>query len=420
MITENYLRNTMIKQLSDAAELMDLPSEIYNIIIKPANKIVINFPVKLDDGIVKVLTGYRVQHNNILGPFKGGLRFHQSVEIDDISAFATLMTMKYALVGIPFGGAMGGIKFNPSKFTFHEVEQITRRFTFGLGNNIGPYYDILSPDVNTNSQVMAWILDTFLMMMPPTRRSCLTHVVTGKPVMLGGTYGYAKAVAQGIVFLIRKWVEEHKLKLSNTSYVIQGFGNVGSWTSRLLKKLGAKLVAVENVTGSIYSPDGIDPDDLLLHIAGYKKLSYYPGVKKIDHNAFLNIDADIFILAALENQINSENAHLLNVSLIAEGANHPITADGFSILYNKGIDIIPDILCNSGGAIISNFEWLQNEHSEVWEVTEMYNKLIKIIERAYDKVIEAMNKYNTDPKTAAYIVALSRLNNVYSKRGIFP
>jgi glutamate dehydrogenase (NAD(P)+) len=414
------LYENVIRQFNRAAELMELDPDIRKILMATANEIIVHFPVKMDDSRIEMFTGYRVQHNNVLGPFKGGLRFHPLVDIDEVRALATWMTWKSAIVNIPFGGAKGGIHFNPAKYTMTELERITRRFTFALGNNIGPEYDIPAPDVNTNSQIMAWILDTYLSTMPPLERQRCIHVVTGKPIESGGSFGRDKATGQGVVFTIEEWAKDSEFSLDGATYIVQGFGNVGSWAARLMKSHGSKLVGVEDVTGAIFNPDGIDPDELTDYVRNHGGVFDYPNSESINHEAFLSTKADIFIPAALENQITADSAPLLNVKLVAEGANGPTDSNGDMILQSKGIDVIPDILCNSGGVIVSYFEWLQNKRSEFWELEEVDCKLHKKIVNAYKRVRDTARDLDTDWRTAAYIVALSRLEMVYKERGIFP
>lgn len=410
----------VIRQFNKAAELMKLDANIRKILAMTANEIVVNFPVKMDDGRIEMFTGYRVQHNNVLGPFKGGLRFHPSVEINEVRALAAWMTWKTAIADIPFGGAKGGIQIDPSQYSMAELERISRRFTFALGSNIGPEYDIPAPDVNTNAQIMAWILDTYLQTMPPHERQGYTHVVTGKPLESGGSLGREKATGQGVVFMIEEWAKDHHFALDKATYMVQGFGNVGSWSARLLKPHGAKLMAVEDATGTIFHPEGIDPEALAQYVKEHGGVRDYPHAKAIDHQTFMTMKVDIFIPAAMENQINAVTAPLLNVRLVAEGANGPTEPEGDLVLQKKGIDVLPDILCNSGGVIVSYFEWLQNKRSEFWEIEEVDRKLHKKIVSAYERVREAAQKFRTDWRTAAYIVALARLETVYKERGIFP
>ena len=414
------LYENVIKQLEKAKEVIHCDKDICEILSGTMNELVVHFPVKMNDGRIKMLTGYRVQHNNALGPYKGGLRFHPMVDIDEVRALATLMTWKTALVNIPFGGAKGGIQFDPSDFSPEEIERITRRFTYALGNNIGPEYDIPAPDVNTNPQIMAWILDTYMSTMTPTERNRCLHVVTGKPLESGGSQGRNKATGQGIVFLIEQWAQDHGFDLNRATYIVQGFGNVGSWAARLMKEHGAKLIAVEDVTGAIEKQDGIDPDDLAEYVKKTGGVSGYSKADPTDHETFFRTKADIFVPAALENQITGETAEILNVKLVAEGANGPTEPEGDQVLRRRKIDVIPDILCNTGGVIVSYFEWLQNKRSEFWEIEEIDSKLKKIIVRAYERVRNEAERYQVDMRTAAQIVAINRLEMVYKERGIYP
>jgi glutamate dehydrogenase (NAD(P)+) len=420
MIKETSLCGFVAKNVNKAADYIGSDQNIRKILERTTNEIVVNFPVKMDDDRIEMFTGYRVQHNDVLGPFQGGLRFHQGIGIDEVRALARCMTYKAALVDLPLGGASGGIQFDPSKYTLKEVERITRRFTFALGDNIGPEYDIPSLDVNTNPQIMAWILDTYLSTMSPRKRLACIHVVTGKPVESGGSLGRNKATGEGVAFLIEQWAKDKGFNLDGVTYIVQGFGNVGSWTARLLKSSGLKLVAVEDFTGAIFNSEGIDPDQLSKHVRMNRAVKGYPNSKPIDHNSFLSTEADLFIPCALENQITADTAPLLNVKLVAEGANSPTDPEGDAILQKKGIDVIPDILCNAGGVIVSYFEWLQNKRSEFWDLEEVDGKLHKKIVDAYVRVRNAAKKYGADWRTAAYIVALLRLETVYKERGIFP
>jgi glutamate dehydrogenase (NAD(P)+) len=408
------------KQFNKAADLMGLDPEIRKIMPHTTNEIQVNFPVVMDDGHVEVFTGYRVQHNTALGPYKGGVRYHPAVDIDEVRALAAWMTWKTAVADIPFGGAKGGIQIDPSRYSDAELERITRRFTFALGSNIGPDYDIPAPDVNTNAQIMAWMMDTYVQTMPPFERNRNVHVVTGKPVELGGSLGRDKATGQGVVFTIEQWAKEQNFDLNNATYIVQGFGNVGSWAARLLKPYGPQLIAVEDSTGAISNPEGIDPDELTEHVAEHGGVYGYSKPEAIDHQAFLRTQADIFIPAALENQITAETAPLLDVRLIAEGANGPTDPEGDIILQEKGTALLPDILCNAGGVIVSYFEWLQNKRNEFWRLEEVDTKLHRFMLSAYERVRDAAEEFETDWRTAAYIVALRRLEYVYKERGIFP
>lgn len=414
------LYESVIVQFNRAADLMGLNPNIRKILARPTNEIAVNFPVRMDDSRVEMFTGYRVQHNNALGPFKGGLRYHPSVDIDEVRALAAWMTWKTALTDVPFGGAKGGIQCEPWRHSQEELQRITRRFTFALGDNIGPEYDIPAPDMNTNAQIMAWILDTYLSTVPPHQRQGCTHVVTGKPLVSGGSQGREKATGQGIVFLIEEWARENGLALDRMTYFVQGFGNVGSWAARLLKPTGATLLAVEDHTGAVAAERGIDPDELAAYVRQNGSIRGYPGAEPIDHQTFMKTRAAVFIPAAMSSQITAETAPWLNVRLVAEGANGPTDPEGDAALGQRGIDCIPDFLCNAGGVIVSYFEWLQNKRSEFWDLEEVDAKLRKKITRAYRLVSDKMRDLSTDRRTAAYVVALSHIETVYNERGIFP
>ncbi len=414
------LHQNVSEQFDKAVRIMKLDPDISKILSSANNEIIVHFPVKMDDGHIRIFTGYRVQHNNILGPYKGGLRYHHQVNIDEVRALASWMTWKGAINRIPFGGAKGGIQINPSDFSQSELERITRRFTFSLGPNIGPEYDIPAPDMNTNAQIMAWILDTYLTTVPPSERHRSMHVVTGKPVESGGSLGRNKATGQGVVLTIMKWADDRNIDISNLRFFVQGFGNVGSWTAKLLCEEGAVLIGVEDIGGAIYSEDGIDPLELEKHILLTGNIQDFTNAAALSHEDFLSLDADVFIPAAIENQISAETAPMLNVRMVAEAANGPTDPEGDRILESRGIEIIPDILCNSGGVVVSYFEWLQNKRSESWELEEVDTKLKKKIISSYERVEEKRFFYETDRRTAAYIVALEYLDKVYKERGIYP
>lgn len=420
MADKPSIYRNVTRRFNRAADLVGLDPDVRKILLETTNEITVSFPVRMDDGRIEMFTGYRVQHNNALGPFKGGLRYHPAVDIDEVRALAAWMTWKTAIANIPLGGAKGGIQLDPSAYSSRELERITRRFTFALGSNIGPDYDIPAPDVNTNPQIMAWILDTYLSTLRPQERNRSLHVVTGKPVELGGSVGRDKATGQGIVFLIEQWAQDNDFDLSEATYFVQGYGNVGAWTARLMQALGATLVAVEDVSGAITSPDGIDAEALAAHVREHGTIAGYPGAAPVDHAAFMSTEADIFVPAALENQITAETAPLLNAVLVAEGANGPTDLAGDRILREKGIEILPDVLCNAGGVIVSYFEWLQNKRSEFWDLDQVDTKLHRIMTDAYGRVHEAAEAYGVDWRVAAYVVALARLEKVYTGRGIFP
>ncbi len=414
------LYETVILQFNRAADALQLDPDVRKILTMAKNEIMVNFPVRMDSGHIEMFTGYRVQHNDALGPFKGGLRYHPDVDLDEVRALAAWMTWKCAITGVPFGGAKGGIRFDPSKCSRGELERITRRFVFALGDNIGPEYDIPAPDMNTNAQIMAWILDTYVSTIPQHDRQRNIHVVTGKPVEAGGSVGRDKATGQGVFFTVQKWAQDRKLSLNDLTFMVQGFGNVGSWTARLLVQQGAKLVAVEDVTGALRNMKGLDPEALLGYARVHGGVRGYPGGEPVEHRAFLETPADIFVPAALQNQITAETAPWLGVRVVIEAANGPTDPEGEVILKQRGIDIVPDILCNAGGVIVSYFEWLQNKRSEFWDLDEVDTKLRKRITAAFDGIRDTARERNVDWRTAGYMIALSRLEKVYKERGVFP
>lgn len=411
----------VMHEFNKAADVMNLDLGVRKILATTQNEIVVHFPVKMDDGSIEVFTGYRVQHNNALGPYKGGLRYHPTVDIDAARALATWMTWKTALAGLPYGGGKGGIQLDPKKYSKAELERITRRFTYALGDNIGPDYDIPAPDVNTNAQIMAWIADTFSSNKAPSQRFSNFHVVTGKPVVSGGLDGRDRATGFGVVTTIQKWADLNDVNLNGKTYIVQGFGNVGYWAAHFMHEKGAKLVGVQDHSGTIHNFDGINPEDLLAYaksnqggIVGYEQADTYP---KED---FFGMDCDILIPAALGNQITVDNADSIKAKLIAEGANGPTDSAAEEILLEKGIQVIPDILCNGGGVIGSYFEWLQNRRSEIWKIEDVLDKLKDKVETSFDNVVRVANRFETDWRTAAYIVALERLEQTYKERGVFP
>ena len=417
---QGMLENVM-RQFNHAADIINLNSNIRKILSITNNELLIHFPVKMDNGDVEVFTGYRVQHNNALGPYKGGLRYHPTVDIDAAKALAMWMTWKTSLAGLPYGGAKGGIQIDPSKYSTAELERITRRFTYALGDNIGPEHDIPAPDVNTNSQTMAWIVDTYMSTKSPAERSKNQHVVTGKPLGSGGSEGRDRATGYGVFLNIKYWAEKKKVDLKNKRFIVQGFGNVGYWTAYFLENEGAKLVGVQDAYGSITNSDGIEVSKLYQYMQGNKgSIVGYDNAQVVEKDHFFELDCDICIPAALGNQITAENATKIKAFLIAEGANGPTDVEGEEILLKNGVGIIPDILCNSGGVIGSYFEWLQNRNGELWQLEEVLAKLEKKMKEVFEKVYETAENRDGDMRTAAYIIAIERIEKAYVQRGIFP
>ena len=414
------LYQVAVNQWQRAAKAMKLDSDVYAILSQPKNELMINFPVRMDNGEYRVFKGYRVQHNNILGPYKGGVRYHPDVHIDEVKALATWMTFKCALVDLPFGGAKGGIQFDPKQQSNDELMRITRRFTHALGGNIGPEYDIPAPDVGTNAQTMVWMMDTYLNATAAHDRFAVRHVVTGKTITCGGSLGRDKATGQGVTYCVEEWARAKKVDLKKATMIVQGYGNVGSHAAQLLAAKGVLLLAVADHTGAIWSKNGIDTVALKRHCDEKGGVAGFANAEKIPISQFWTVKADVCIPAALENQVTEENAGGMQVKLLAEGANGPTTPGAEEMLMEKGVDIIPDILCNSGGVTVSYFEWVQNKKSEKWELEEVDRKLESIIKRAYRQTADASVERKIDYRTAAYVVALQRIQRAYRERGIFP
>lgn len=413
--------DVVMEQFNHAADVMNLEPGVRKILSKTNSEIVVHFPVRLDSGKIEVFTGYRVQHNNALGPYKGGLRYHSTVDIDAARALAIWMTWKTSLAGLPFGGAKGGIHLNPKEYSKGELERITRRFTYALGDNIGPDLDIPAPDVNTNPQIMAWIADTFSSTKSPTTRFANLHVVTGKPVGAGGLAGRDRATGFGVVATLKAWSKLTNNPLKGMRFIVQGFGNVGYWTAHFLLKEGATLIAVQDATATLHNEKGIDPEALNMHSeANGRNVKGFKGAEEMDPAKFWGLNCDIVVPAALGNQITQENAGSIKAKVVAEGANGPTNTHGEQILTKNGVHIIPDILCNSGGVIGSYYEWLQNKRAEVWKIEEVLEMIQDKISTSFEQVVETAKEFKVDWRTSAYIVALRRLETTYMERGIFP
>lgn len=413
--------DNVMRQFNSIADSIKLDKNIRKILEATTNEIVVHFPVKLDNGDVKVFTGYRVQHNNALGPYKGGLRYHPTLDINDAKALAMWMTWKTSLAGLPYGGAKGGIQLNPRDYSVAELERISRRFTYALGDNIGPEYDIPAPDVNTNEQTMAWIADTYMSTKPTAQRSVNKHVVTGKPVGTGGLEGRDRSTGFGVYLTIKLWYQSRKETIKGKTFILQGFGNVGYWASHFLTLDGAILLAVQDAHATLYNKNGIDVEYLRAHSTSQQgSIKGFSSAFEIPAEDFMSLPCDILIPAALGNQITANNAHSIRAELVAEGANGPTDVDGERILLNNNIAVIPDILCNSGGVIGSYFEWLQNRNGEIWTMEEVMDKLERKLTEVFKKVSKIAEGQDIDWRSAAYILAISRIETAYKQRGIFP
>jgi len=406
--------------LDEAARHVGLPEHIREMLQQPKNELIVHFPVRMDDGRMKLFKGYRIQHNNLLGPYKGGLRFHHTVSLDDLKALASMMTWKCALMNIPFGGAKGGVKVDTRGLSTDELMRVARRFTHALGNNIGPYSDIPAPDVGTNAQVMVWVMDTYMNSVDHSMKNAQRAVVTGKTVTCGGSFGRAQATSLGVVHCIEEWAKDNRFDLEGKTAIIQGYGNVGSNAALLLSKLGVATIAVGDHSGYMRSGEGFNAHKLAQYVRENRAIAGYPAGEEISREDFFATKADIFVPAALENQVGEVEAQALDVKLIAEGANGPLNPQGERILKERGIPVIPDVLANSGGVTVSYYEWVQNLRSESWEEAEVLEKLSKAMRHHYKRTMFYASENGVDPRIAAYCLALENLKQAYEERGIFP
>jgi glutamate dehydrogenase (NAD(P)+) len=403
-----------------AAELTRVPRHVKEILAEPKNELIVHFPVRMDNGENRVFQGYRIQHNNVMGPYKGGIRYHEEVELDELKALATQMTWKCALLGLPFGGAKGGIKFNPRDHSQEELRRITRRFTHALGSNIGPAHDIPAPDMGTNAQTMVWMMDTYINTGPTYEKSDQRAVVTGKTINAGGSEGREIATGQGVVHCIKEWAREARFDLEGATAIIQGLGNVGSNTALLLSKLGVSTIAIGDHSGYLRNDEGFNTHKVQEYVRAHGSIDGYPRGQKIAREEFFETKADLFVPAALENQVGAGEALKLDVKLVAEGANGPINPEGEAVLTDRAIPVIPDILANAGGVTVSYYEWVQNRNSEHWDIEEVQRRLLHMMRRAYQRTMFYATEKNVDPRIAAYALALESLATSYEERGIFP
>jgi glutamate dehydrogenase (NAD(P)+) len=403
-------------QFDLAAERLNLDPGLRKVLREPRREFTVHFPVTMDDGSVQVFTGYRVQHNLGRGPAKGGLRYHQDVTIDEVKALAMWMTWKCAVVGIPFGGGKGGVQVDPKKLSKRELEGLTRRFATELSVLIGPEKDIPAPDVNTNAQVMAWIMDTYSMHQGYT----VPGVVTGKPISLGGSEGRNEATARGTVFCIEEAAPRLGMDLVGATVAVQGFGNAGAIAARLLSELGVKVIAVSDSTAGIHAPDGLDIKAVNRWKAEHGTVKGFPGARDITNAELLALECDILLPAALENQIHAGNARQVKCRMVAEAANGPTNPDADRILEERGIFVIPDILCNAGGVTVSYFEWVQDLNRDHWSEAIVNEKLREIMVKAFEEVYAMHQDAHCDMRTAAYLVAVDRVASATALRGLYP
>ncbi len=403
-------------QFDHAAERLDLDQGLRRVLRVPKRELTVNFPVTMDDGHVEVFTGYRVQHNVARGPAKGGIRYHQDVTLDEVRALSMWMTWKCAVVNIPYGGGKGGVIVDPKKLSIRELEGLTRRYATEISPLIGPDRDIPAPDVNTNAQTMAWIMDTFSMHHGYT----ISGVVTGKPIAVGGSLGRNEATARGAVFTLIQASKKRNIPLAGARVAIQGYGNAGSIAAQLLAAEGSTIIAVSDSTGGIYNPAGLDPSKVNAWKAEHNTVVGFPGSEEISNSALLELDCEILVPAALENQITQANAPRIKAKIVAEAANGPTTPEADAILHERGIFLIPDILCNAGGVTVSYFEWVQDMQSFFWTEERINESLKGIMDRAFDSVYEMSDVHEVDMRTAAYMVAVARVAEATQLRGLYP
>ena len=413
---KDNLYSTVLRQLDEAAEQMNLDPDIHTILRYPKRSLIVSIPVRMDDGSIKVFTGFRVQHNITRGPAKGGIRYHPNVTLDEIKALAMLMTWKCAVVGIPYGGAKGGIVCDPKKLSSSEIERLTRRYVTEIISIIGPEKDIPAPDINTDSQVMAWIMDTYSM----DKGYSVPGVVTGKPISIGGSQGRDVATSRGVMYTIFNTAKALGFDPLEKRFVIQGYGNVGENLAHLLSQEGCRIIAVSDIEGGIYNPQGLDPVKVSEVRRKAGSVANFKEAERITNEELLSLDCDILVPAAIENQITEKNADDIKAKVIVEAANGPTTPEADKILEDRGVFLVPDILANAGGVVVSYFEWVQGLQFYFWSEREVNLKLRDIMSKAFDKVYSISQERGITMRKAAYIVAVGRVAEATRIRGLYP
>jgi glutamate dehydrogenase (NAD(P)+) len=405
-----------LHQLEIVAEHLNLDPGLHEVLKYSQRELTVHFPVKMDNGVTRVFTGYRVQHNLARGPAKGGIRYSPKTDIDEVRALAMWMTWKCAIVNIPFGGAKGGVLCDPKALSMGELERMTRRYTSEIDLLISPETDIPAPDMGTNAQVMAWIMDTYSM----HRGHTFPAVVTGKPVAIGGSEGRVDATGRGVYIVAREAAKQLGFDIEGATVAIQGFGNVGGMAAKIFHEKGAKVVAVCDAMGGLYNPNGLDVPSLLECANKDGTLTTHRGGEPISSEELLELDVDILVPAALENQITASNAKRVQAKIVVEGANGPTTPAADRILYDKGIFMVPDVLANAGGVIVSYFEWVQDLQNFFWAENEVNNRMEQIMLRAYNDVVDVARRDKIDMRTAAYVIGVKRVADATTLRGIYP
>ncbi|MFN8058255.1 MAG: Glu/Leu/Phe/Val dehydrogenase [Vicinamibacterales bacterium] len=415
MNAQGSIFGAMLQEFDGAARILGLDPGVWKILTQPRRQIIVSCPVLMDSGDIEVFTGYRVQYNIALGPAKGGIRYHPDVSLDEVKALAAWMTWKCAVAGLPFGGGKGGIICDPSKMSQREIESLTRRYVAEIIDAIGPEKDIPAPDVNTNAQVMAWVMDTYSMHVG----QATTAVVTGKPLEMGGSLGRREATGRGVMIVTREAAAHLGLDLSRCRVAVQGFGNVGSISAELLSQQGARVTAVTDHLGGVYNDKGLDVPALLRHAAEKRTVAGFPGGTPLTNDQLFESPCEILIPAALENQITMQNAPKISAKIVAEGANGPTTPEAGAYLHDKGVFVIPDILANAGGVTVSYFEWVQDRHGYFWEESLVNTRLEAKMVESFNNVLRASQQYKVDMRTAAYVVAINRVATVTRMRGMY-
>jgi glutamate dehydrogenase (NAD(P)+) len=417
---EHNLYFRTIGSVLEAANALDVPHRLKLILTQPKNEIMVHCPVEMDDGSWQLFKGYRVQHNNVLGPYKGGIRYHPEVKLDEVKTLALLMTMKCALARLPFGGAKGALRIDPRAVSKDELMRVTRRLTAALGDNIGPDYDIPAPDVGTDCQVMAWMADTYINFAESSSKVIARGVVTGKPLEFGGSAGRDKATGQGLVYVLDALLPGMNIELSKVSCSLIGFGNVGSWTARLLQQRGTTIKAVMDHTGAILNENGIDAEALTQHVKATGGVHGFEGTTAVSTEIFYSTPVDLFIPAALEQMVDLEHAERMQCKVLVEGANAPTTPHAERYLLDKGVEVLPAILCNAGGVTVSYFEWKQNRQSETWDPELVDERLKTTMTRSAERVLQMAKRLNCNMRIASYAAAIEHIDKVYELRGVFP
>ncbi len=405
----------MMSRFDRAAELLDLEPGLYKVLRNPEKQVTISIPVLMDSGEVEVFTGHRVLYNTSRGPAKGGIRFDENVSLEEVKALAAWMTWKCAVVNVPFGGAKGGVVCDPFKLSVGELERLTRRYTAGIIHTLGPDSDVPAPDVNTNERVMAWVMDTYSMHVGHTT----TAVVTGKPVEMGGSLGRREATGRGVMVCTREALKHLGMPVQGTTVAVQGFGNVGSIAAELLQREGCRIVAISDRSGGFHNKNGIDIEAAVKHAKQHRSLEGFNGGDPISNEELLTIEADVLVPAALENVITSKNAGKVRAKIVCEGANGPTTAGADSILDEKGVFVIPDILANAGGVTVSYFEWVQDRGGYFWTEETVNNRLVEIMTNSFQSVLQLSKQHKVNMRTAAYMLSISRVATVHRLRGIY-